>query len=408
MSTKRMRSALVSIAAFTILATVTAACGDLTGPQSPSTPTDVVATLASSTSATITWKPSPLNDGVISYSIYRNGTRVGESPTTTYTDTGLAQQTTYVYSVAANCKSGVISDRSVETAAATVTTVDVTPPRVIANQPPTGFNGASPAATATVTFSEPMDPATVNATTFTLRVTNGAAIPGTVTYTAATRIAEFRPTASLPNPASITATVSTGVKDLAGNAMAAAYSWAFTTRDDTPPTVTATVPANGATGVAPTSTVNITFSEAMDATTISATNITVRLTSSGTAVTGTVAYNTTTRVATFTPASPLAQSTGYSVTVSTGVKDAAGNALAAPFQFAFSTGDTTAPTVTATVPAEGAAGVAPAATVNITFSEAMDATTVSATNITVRVTSSGTAVTGTVAYNTTTRVATFT
>jgi hypothetical protein len=72
------------------------ACGELTGPESPSTPTGVVATLASATSATVTWTPSPLNDGVISYSIFRNGTKVGESATTSYTDTGLAQQTTYV------------------------------------------------------------------------------------------------------------------------------------------------------------------------------------------------------------------------------------------------------------------------------------------------------------------------
>jgi hypothetical protein len=31
--------------------------------------------------------------------------------------------------------------------------------------------------------------------------------------------------------------------------MAAAFSWNFTTRDDTPPTVIATSPVNGATGV---------------------------------------------------------------------------------------------------------------------------------------------------------------
>ncbi len=116
MGSKRVRSAIFSAAAFAIAGAAITACGELTGPESPSTPTNVVVTLVSATSATVTWTPSPLNDGVISYSIYRNGNKVGESETTSYTDTGLAQQTTYVYSVAANCKGGVISDRSDETA----------------------------------------------------------------------------------------------------------------------------------------------------------------------------------------------------------------------------------------------------------------------------------------------------
>ncbi|MDO8500262.1 MAG: Ig-like domain-containing protein, partial [Gemmatimonadaceae bacterium] len=153
-------------------------------------------------------------------------------------------------------------------------------------------------------------------------------------------------------------------------------------------------------------TVNITFSEAMDATTVSATNITVRVTSSGTAVTGTVAYNTTTRVATFTPASPLAQSTGYSVTVSTGVKDAAGNALAAPFQFAFSTGDTAAPTIVARTPTNGATGIAINTNVTVTFSEPMNATTINSTNITLTPTAGGSPIAGTVTYNSATNTAT--
>src|SRR5688572_17577320 len=131
----RMRSALISLASLTLIVAL-GACGELTGPESPSTPTNVVATLASATSVNVTWTPSPLSDGVVSYSIYRNGTKVGESTTNSFTDTGLAQQTTYVYSVEANCVSGVISDRSVETAESTVTTIDITPPTVLSVQPP--------------------------------------------------------------------------------------------------------------------------------------------------------------------------------------------------------------------------------------------------------------------------------
>ena len=409
MRLKGIRSATLTLAAFVVAGLAMSACGELTGPKSPSTPTDVVATLVSNTSATITWKPSPLNDGVISYTIFRNGNKIGESTTTSYTDTGLAQNTTYVYSVAANCKGGIVSDPSVETEAATVTTIDLTPPRVIANQPPTNFNGVSSGATASATFSEPMDSVSLNTATFTLKVTStGAAIPGTVTYNKATRIAEFKPTSALPNPTNITATITTGVKDLAGNALAAAYTWAFTTRDDTGPTVIATAPSNGATGISPNTSVNITFSEAMDASTVTATNITMRVTSSGTAVTGTVTYNTTTHVATFTPSAALAQNASYTVTVSGNVKDAAGNLMGANVEFAFSTGDITPPTVTAVVPADSATGVALNSTVKVTFSEPMDPTTINTTTVSLKNTATTAVVAATVTYDAATRTATLT
>ncbi len=408
MTQRKLRSVVFPAAAIAVVAFVAAACGELTGPESPSTPTGVIATLTGPTSATITWTPSPLNDGVISYSVFRNGAKIGESTTTSYVDTGLSPQTTYVYSIAANCLSGIVSDRSVENAASTVTTVDLTPPTVISNQPPANFVGVSPAATVTATFSEGMDPATINATTFTLRVTGGAAIAGAVTYNQATRTATFTPASSLPNPVNFTATITTGARDLAGNALAAPFSWTFTTRDDTGPTVVATSPAAGATGVSPGTAVNITFSEALDATTINATNITMRVTSSGAAVPGTVTYNAATRVATFTPAVTLAQTTSYTVTVAAAVRDVAGNPMVAPFTFAFTTADTNAPSVTAVAPLDNALAVAVATTVQLTFSEAMDQSTINTTNIKLRNTSTSAEVAGTVSYNPNTNVATFT
>ena len=408
MTTQKIRGALISATALAILSTLATACGELTGPVSPSTPTGVIATLASPTSATIRWTPSPLNDGVISYSVFRNGAKVGESTTTTYTDSGLSPQTTYVYSIAANCTSGIVSDRSVENAASTITTVDLTPPRVVANQPPTNFVGVSPAATVTVTFSESMDPATINVTTFTLRVTGGTAIAGTVTYVPATRVATFTPATSLPNPVNITATVTTGVKDLAGNAMAAPFTFAFTTRDDTGPTVIATSPVNGASGVVPAATVNVTFSEAMDASTINGTNFTLRATGSGAAVGGVVTFNAATRVATFTPNVPLAQTTGYTATIAAAVKDSVGNLMGVPFSFTFTTGDTNSPTVTAVVPINGAANVALNTTVTVTFSEAMAPASITTTTFNLRNTATSTIVPATVAYTAASNSATLT
>ena len=107
------------------------------------------------------------------------------------------------------------------------------------------------------------------------------------------------------------------------------------------PTVTATVPADGATGICPTNSATTTFSEAMDASTINATTFTV--TDAGVAVAGTVSYNATTRVARFAATSPtgFAPSRTFVATIrsgSTGVKDVAGNPLAADRVFGFTTG----------------------------------------------------------------------
>ncbi|TDL41783.1 hypothetical protein E2R57_00420 [Arthrobacter nitrophenolicus] len=108
--------------------------------------------------------------------------------------------------------------------------------------------------------------------------------------------------------------------------------------DTTPPTVTTTAPAAGATGVAVTANVTGTFSEGMDAATI--TSSTFMLRAGTTAVPATVTYSGTDRVATLNPGADLAAGTQYTATIkggTSGVKDAAGNALAADRTWTFTT-----------------------------------------------------------------------
>ncbi|MCO4265339.1 Ig-like domain-containing protein, partial [Pseudarthrobacter sp. MDT3-26] len=95
-------------------------------------------------------------------------------------------------------------------------------------------------------------------------------------------------------------------------------------------------------------------------------------------------YSSTGNVATLNPTTDLTANTPYTATIksgSSGVKDVAGNALATDKTWTFTTAaaggsDTTAPTVTVTSPADGATGVAVAANVTGSFSEAMDASTI--------------------------------
>jgi hypothetical protein len=99
--------------------------------------------------------------------------------------------------------------------------------------------------------------------------------------------------------------------------------------------VSSTIPFDAATNVAVSTTVTATFNEPMDASTIDGTTFTLKTTSGGIAVAGTVAYGANS--ATFTPTSPLANNTNYTATITTGAKDAAGNALASNKVWAFTT-----------------------------------------------------------------------
>jgi len=109
-----------------------------------------------------------------------------------------------------------------------------------------------------------------------------------------------------------------------------------TTRiDATPPTVTGTNPSNGATNVPATTTIQITFSEAMNQTNV-ATSLTV--TAGGQTLTGTWSWNAAGTVASFTPSQALAAGTAVTMTITgANATDLAGNPMAADFTLAFTT-----------------------------------------------------------------------
>ncbi|MEO5660778.1 MAG: ice-binding family protein [Polaromonas sp.] len=79
------------------------------------------------------------------------------------------------------------------------------------------------------TFDEAIAPASINATTFTLNGPGAAPVAGDVNYVGST--ATFRPKSNLAASTSYTATIRTGVKDLAGNALEKELVWRFTTAD---------------------------------------------------------------------------------------------------------------------------------------------------------------------------------
>jgi len=106
--------------------------------------------------------------------------------------------------------------------------------------------------------------------------------------------------------------------------------------DTTPPTVTSTSPASGATGVVQQPTVTATFSESIDPATVTTSNVQLQA-GSNPPVSATISYDAGTRTAKLTPSSLLAGSTLYTARILTGIKDLAGNALAAPYTWSFTT-----------------------------------------------------------------------
>ena len=107
------------------------------------------------------------------------------------------------------------------------------------------------------------------------------------------------------------------------------------------PTVVSVFPTGAATGVCQAVLVTATFSKAMDPATINTGTFT--LAAGTTPVPGTVSLDSTDTIATFTPTNPLALNTAYTATITTGVRDQFGNALAANFTWMFTTNATPCP-----------------------------------------------------------------
>jgi len=216
-------------------------------------------------------------------------------------------------------------------------TLDLTKPTVTLTDPANSAIGVIRNKLIVITFSEPMDQATINSLTYTLKQ-GSTSVPGTVTYTGTK--ATFTPASNLEYSKIYTGTITTGAKDLAGNALAGNNTFSFTTGDAPDiiaPVVNSNDPLSDVTGVALDKVVALTFSEAMNTSTINATTFT--LMQGTTPVSGAITNTGTTFR--FTPTAPLTAGLLYTATITTGATDVAGNALAASTVWSFTTATAT-------------------------------------------------------------------
>ena len=258
---------------------------------------------------------------------------------------------------------------------------DTTPPTVQATNPLDNATVVPKDKIVTITLSEPMLAASINTTSVTVSPSIDYDVflnPVNTSQIIVNHSVAFA--YSTVYTITLVASGVTGVKDVAGNRIAAPFVFDFTIEvqptvpDQTPPTVTAIDPINGATGVVRNKTITITFSEPILDTSITAANV----------VLAPLIANSVFRDPTdnkkikIDPTTDLPASTLHTITLPAGgIKDMSNNGLAAQLQFGFTTEaappppDTTPPTITNRSPAISATNVAINSPIVVDFSEAL-------------------------------------
>jgi hypothetical protein len=282
---------------------------------------------ASVTSSTLTVS---MESNPISGSVYCNGTTASFTPATAFlpNKTYKITATTGIQDAAGN---PMAADYTWSFSTTPVT--DGTPPTILAVSPVANAVSIATNSAINATFSESISSQSVTTSSFFLKQGSNI-VSGNLSVS--NNVVTFTPAAPLLANTLYSGTVTSGVKDMAGNALASNYSWSFTTAataDIIPPTVTSVSPLANATSVDVTGKPSITFSESVNASTVNATSFSLKQGSS--VISGNVAVSGAT--ATFTPASSLVAGTVYTVTATTGIKDLAGNALASNYSWSFTT-----------------------------------------------------------------------
>ncbi len=210
-------------------------------------------------------------------------------------------------------------------------------PTVISTDPVNLATNVDLDKTISANFNEAMDPATITASTFTL-MDEATPVPGTVGYSG--MMATLKPINDLEPGKTYTVNITTGVENEAGTAMADNYVWTFSTGAATAPTVISTDPVDLAIDVLYDKIIRANFSTEMNPLTITASTLTFTftaptftLTDGDAPINGSIHYSGTT--ASFTPFSDLPAGKTFIATITTGVENEAGTALAENYVWSF-------------------------------------------------------------------------
>jgi methionine-rich copper-binding protein CopC len=338
----------------------------------PTTPSGIVAT-AEDGAARLEWRANAEPD-LGGYTVFfgRDAANLEsaqnvDKPGVTARLGGLENGVTYFFAVDAYDASGNHSARST---VGSVTPKDSSAPVLTASEPSNGSQDLALVPVLRFTFSEPMNPASLeigvclgddppaNATCANPSLVNF----GAPAWSAGDTVVQFAPTTQI-QPGKTHVLALTG-KDKAGNALRPQTRVAFSMRA-IPDTTAPTVIGEGyrILGSPPRLQFDLLFSEPMD-----------RASAESAFLSQPPLDCTWTWVgdkATCQMTTTLRQHTTYKVTLGTGARDLVGNTIAAPYQTLAIVGNLR-PRVIASTPSDGATNVSRFATITLTFSEPMD------------------------------------
>ncbi len=110
-----------------------------------------------------------------------------------------------------------------------------TPPTVSGVTPVNGSIGNGLGAPISVSFSQPMDPASITTANITVFDSSNSPIPGSVAYDLGSFTMSFQPNPEFAAGSTYRAVVSSAVRNINGVAMGANYTWSFATTSTIPP-----------------------------------------------------------------------------------------------------------------------------------------------------------------------------
>jgi hypothetical protein len=243
--------------------------------------------------------------------------------------------------------------------------------------PGEGQEGVSTRTSVIVTFSRPLDYATVTDSTFYI-----TGVSGDISFDGNKAI--LRPNDVLNAAQRYTVTLKSSVADTAGTALGLDYIWYFTTGASTEISVVSVYPPDGATNVPRDADISIKFSREIDSTSVTPNEFTV---SGG--LTGTVSCLGNT--VTFNPASDLLPESTYTARFEGTVTSTFGGEGDIDYQWSFTAAavDTFPPYVVSIFPADGGFAFKED-TITITFSENILPDSISSDEFVVRFSTGGT------------------
>ncbi len=265
-------------------------------------------------------------------------------------------------------------------------------PKLLALSPGSGESNVGTTAPIMAQFSQSINPATVTVATFAVS-SGGTPILGTYALSAGPNgpntVVTYTPPAPWTAGTVIDVTLTTGIKNTAGNPLLASTFNSFSVApgpDTTGPSVVRASLGNSLTNVPHNAVINVQFNQPVNAVTLTSTTFTVS--AGGTPISGRISLSNgefgVNTIATFIQDQLLASDTLYTISISTGVTDSSGNPLTPAFGSTFRTAtgppvtDVGQPSVDSVSPPNGQLEVPLNPTVEVRMDKTINPLTVSA------------------------------